>query len=160
MKLEPTPHFKVKPKGLLILKRASSTFWRVSPKFGDLWRNVVDFFKLSISASFKAFSSLVFYFPFLTSKQYEFKKVPKMCSHVTHIWSEKWGKKLIRGIKNFWFRKYDNSAFFCSKNYVKSLKICLKIETNWQKKFFYRNFFLNFFNFQVNRFSQVLKIFT
>ena len=30
----------------------------------------------------------------------------------------------MRGIKNFWIVKYDISAFFCTKNYVKILKTC------------------------------------
>ena len=35
---------------------------------------------------------------------------------------KKWGKKLVRGVKNFWFLKYELSAFFCTKNHVKIFK--------------------------------------
>ena len=33
---------------------------------------------------------------------------------------KKWGKKLVRGVKSFWFVKYEFSAFFCTKNHVTS----------------------------------------
>ena len=67
--------------------------------------------------------SLFFYFPFsLHSNQAVFNKFFKIAYHVSYIYSKKGVKKLVRGVKNFWFVKYLFSAFFCTKNYVKSFK--------------------------------------
>ena len=41
---------------------------------------------------------------------------------MNHIWFKFRGKKLINKVKNFWFVKCSFSAFFCTKNYVKSFK--------------------------------------
>ena len=87
-----------------------------------------------------------------------------LTSCLIYIWSKIWGKKLVRGVKNFWFVKYSFSAFFCTKHHVKSFKTrenmfswkWRKIEGKIfsdQKRFFGRKknffgptfFFLNFF---------------
>ena len=81
---------------------------------------------------FKSFlpPSLVFYPTFVTSK-------------VEHIWAvnmkseqtsrlKKWGKKLVRGVKNFWIFSISISAFICTKNYQKIFKTreCTSIRAN------------------------------
>ena len=35
---------------------------------------------------------------------------------------KKWGKKLVRGVKNFWIFSISISAFICTKNYQKIFK--------------------------------------
>ena len=89
----------------------------------------------------------------------------------THIYPtfdvKKWGKKLLRGVKNFWIVKYDISAFLCTKNYVKKIRnsrksIYLKIEKKKEKKKFLgqnNEYFPKFHfpqkNFQFFQFSSV-----
>ena len=118
--------------------------------------------------------SLVFYPTFLALKFAQISCSQLIYAQLSML--QKWGKKLVRGVKNFWIVKYDISAFFCTKNHVKILKTCEnrftwkleKIEMffGWKQKFekisfFGREIFFSFFsNFQANRFSRVFNIFT
>ena len=45
---------------------------------------------------------------------------------------KKWGKKLVRGVKNFWIFSISISAFICTKNYQKIFKTreCTSIRAN------------------------------
>ena len=99
----------------------------------------------------------IFFYPWKITKK-------KHCSQLIYAqlsMLQKWGKKLVRGVKNFWIVKYDISAFFCTKNHVKILKTCEnrftwnleKIEMffGWKQKFekisffWSRKFFSHFF---------------
>ena len=60
---------------------------------------------------------------FLHSSQDIFNKFQKnSLSCAIYIWVKLRGKKLVSGVKNFRFVKYGFSAFFCTKNHVKSFK--------------------------------------
>ena len=103
--------------------------------------------------------SLVFYPTFLFLKFAQISCSQLIYAQLSML--QKWGKKLVRGVKNFWIVKYDISAFFCTKNYVKILKTrenrftwkLEKIEMffGWKQKFekisffWSRNFFSHFF---------------
>ena len=119
--------------------------------------------------------SLVFYPTFLALKFAQISCSQLIYAQLSML--QKWGKKLVRGVKNFWIVKYDISAFFCTKNYVKILKtrenrFTWKLEKNEKKNFstkkmkFFQIFASTqktshfFSNFQENRFSQVFNFFT
>ena len=103
-------------------------------------------------------SSLVFYPTFLALKFAQISCSQLIYAQLSML--QKWGKKLVRGVKNFWIVKYDISAFFCTKNHVKILKTrenrftwkLEKIEMffGWKQKFekisffWSRNFFSHF----------------
>ena len=117
----------------------------------------------SSSKKFKSFlpPSLVFYPTFLALKFAQISCSQLIYAQLSML--QKWGKKLVRGVKNFWIVKYDISAFFCTKNHVKILKTCEnrftwkleKIEMffGWKQKFekisffWSRKFFSHFFQF-------------
>ena len=65
--------------------------------------------------------SLVFYPTFVTSKVEHIWVVNMKSEQTSRL--EKWGKKLVRGVKNFWFRKFTVSASFCTKNQQKTLEL-------------------------------------
>ena len=48
--------------------------------------------------------------------------------------SKKWGKKLVKGVKNFWVTKYESSASFCTKNHLKIFKTCWNRSVSFQCK--------------------------
>ena len=83
--------------------------------------------------------ALVFYPTFVTSKVEHIWVVNMKSEQTSRL--KKWGKKLVRGVKNFWFGKYGISAFVCTKNYQKIFKtreyswkwnlIILKVK-NWK----------------------------
>ena len=60
--------------------------------------------------------------PFLHSSQAIFNKFQKIAYHVSYIWLKLRGKKLVSGVKNFWFVKCSFSVFFCTKNHLKCFK--------------------------------------
>ena len=81
----------------------------------------VDFY-LHLLEKYKSFlpPSLVFYPTFLALKFAQISRSKLICTQLLML--KKWGKKLVRGVKNFRIIKYDISAFFCTKNHVKILK--------------------------------------
>ena len=48
----------------------------------------------------------------------------------TFSWGKRGGKKLVRGVKNFWVAKYGHSASICTKNQQKIFKT-RKISPKW-----------------------------
>ena len=60
--------------------------------------------------------SLVFYPLFLALKFAQISCSQLIYAQLSML--QKWGKKLVRGVKNFWIVKYDISAFFGTKNHV------------------------------------------
>ena len=54
---------------------------------------------------------------------------------------EKWGKKLAKTVRNFWDTKYESSASFCTKNYLKIFKTRWNRSVSFQCKncFFFGN---------------------
>ena len=113
----------------------------------------------SSSKKFKSFlpPSLVFYPTFFTLK---FTQIS--CSKFIFIeilTLKKWGKKLVRGVKNFWIKKYKHSAFICTKNQKKIFKTRRNI-AKWnlmtikKKKL---KIFKNFQNFKILKFWKIEK---
>ena len=64
--------------------------------------------------------SLVFYPTFVTSKVEHIWVVNMKSEQTSRL--KKWGKKLVRGVKNFWIFSISISAFICTKNYQKIFK--------------------------------------
>ena len=60
--------------------------------------------------------SLVFYPFFFHMKCRQKQEKSKFQKSTQRSMLKNWGKKLVRGVKNFWFWKYESSAFFCTKN--------------------------------------------
>ena len=125
--------------------------------------------------------SLVFYPTFLALKFGQISLSKLIFNDIPTL--KKWGKKLVRGVKNFCIIKYKHSTFICTKNQKKIFKIRKNIlkwnlmtikKKIWKfLKIFWK--FSNFQNcekwkkiqkiyfeyefFQRNLFSRVLKIF-
>ena len=103
--------------------------------------------------------SLVFYPTFLPLK---FAQIT--CSKLIFTESptlKKWGKKLVKGVKNFCMIKYEHSAFICTKNQVKIFKIDenksiwkIHIQNNSFVGFSFFSKFQNFENFW--KFSKIV----
>ena len=64
--------------------------------------------------------SLVFYPTFVISKVEHIWVVNMKSEQTSRL--KKWGKKLVRGVKNFWIFSISISAFICTKNYQKIFK--------------------------------------
>ena len=133
----------------------------------------------SCSKKFKSFlpPSLVFYPTFLALKFGQISRSKLIFTDIPTL--KKWGKKLVRGVKNFCIIKCKHLTFICIKNQKKIFKTCKNIlkwnlmtvkKKTWK---FFENFQIfkivknekkiqNLFSiwiFQRNLFSRVLKIF-
>ena len=79
---------------------------------------IFSWFFVQMKAEYSYFTNQKFFTP-LTSF------LPPLFSLENSLWSDKSsnkkrvGKKLVRGVKNFWFVKYEYSAFICTKNQQK-----------------------------------------
>ena len=69
----------------------------------------------------KVFYPLTSFYPTFVTSKVEHIWVVNMKSEQTSR-LKKWGKKLVRGVKNFWIFSISISAFICTKNYQKIFK--------------------------------------
>ena len=133
----------------------------------------------SCSKKFKSFlpPSLVFYPTFLALKFGQISRSKLIFTDIPTL--KKWGKKLVRGVKNFCIIKYKHLTFICTKNQkiifktrknilkwnlmtikkkFENFQKILKFSKFWKMKKIQTNYFEYEF-FQRNLFSRVLKIF-
>ena len=95
--------------------------------FHEFWRFFNNFLckrKLrSCSKKFKSFlpPSLVFYPTFLALKFGQISRSKLIFTDIPTL--KKWGKKLVRGVKNFCIIKCKHLTFICIKNQKKSIKV-------------------------------------
>ena len=123
----------------------------------------------SCSKKFKSFlpPSLVFYPTFLALKFAQISCSQLIYAQLSML--QKWGKKLVRGVKNFCIIKYKHLTFICTKNQKKIFKTRKNIlkwnlmtikKKIWKfLKIFWKFFWKFFENFSENFFENCLKIF-
>ena len=111
MKYEFSAFFCTKHQVKIFKTRENISRWKFQKNWGKNF-----FIKIFLPPS------LVFY-PFIWDLHITHDKLFSSNFNKLHYFSvKKWGKKLVRGVENFWFVKYGFSALFCTKNHVKIFK--------------------------------------
>ena len=137
---------RISAKSAFVPKNDQISFWAIFASFLRFFANFWCKRKLRFHTfQIKSFlpHSLVFYLTFVTSKVEHIWVVNMKSEQTSRL--KKWGKKLVRGVKNFWIFSKSISVFIFKKNHSKNLKTH-ENKFLWNK-FIFKIFFLTFFQF-------------